>query len=641
MTPSRRLAAIMFTDMVGSTAAAQLNEAAALKLREEQAELVRSLLAAHQGREIKSMGDGFLVEFDSALRATQCAVEIQRRVSERNAGAPAAPFHLRIGIHLGDVEQQGSDIFGDAVNIASRIQVVGEPGGICISNAVHEQVWNKISEKMEKLPPMELKGLRAPMALYRVVPAWATGGTSSESSRTAGIAVLPFTNISPDPKDEYFADGLTEELITVLSQLRELRVISRTSVMLYKATPKSASQIGAELGVSSILEGSVRKAGNRLRVTAQLIDARSDRHLWAQAYDRELDDVFSVQAEIAKQVAEGLKVELQPAEGAALTTRAPVKSDSYVAYLKGRTLAHQENDAAYKAAKIQFDLAISLDPQNAAAHSGLSDLVRLYGAHSLGMSDNGRQETARRLAERAIELDPNLAEAHASSAVTFWLDWDWAGAEREFQRALSLNPSYSQAHHWYAELLSWQVRIDEALSEWALAEASDPLSPFNLSHFAFLLTWLGKYEEAFAKIQKLGELQPDGRTYHSNLGSYFRIRGETDLYLKEISRLEELESNLVSKRWLRAEYCAFSGEKEKCRSLLLEEQSLPEPGRGPFSFAWMYAALGDVEESMRQLERAVNLPSYIDFHSLRLDPLFEQVRRDPRFEAMLKKVKLA
>ncbi len=442
----------MFTDMVGSTAAAQLNEAAALKLREEQAALVRSVLTAHQGREIKSMGDGFLVEFDSALRATQCAVEIQRRVSGRNAGPGAAPFHLRIGIHLGDVEEQGSDIFGDAVNIASRIQAAAEPDGICISNAVHEQVWNKVSEGIEKLPPMEFKGLRTPLSLYRVVPPRALGGASSESSSPAGIAVLPFSNISPDPKDEYFADGLTEELITVLSQLRELRVISRTSVMLYKATPKSASQIGTELGVTSILEGSVRKAGNRLRITAQLIDARSDRHLWAKTYDRELDDVFSVQAEIAKLVAESLRVELQPTEGARLDNTPTVRPDSYLAYLKGRTLMHQENTVSWKAAHEQFDLAITLDFQNASAYSGLSDLVRLYGSSQLGMSAKEQKETGRRLAERAIELDPNLAEAHASSAATLWLDWDWAGAEKEFKRALSLNPSYSQAHHWYARV---------------------------------------------------------------------------------------------------------------------------------------------------------------------------------------------
>jgi len=630
----------MFTDMVGSTASAQANEAEALQLRGEQAGLLRPLFTAHQGREIKSMGDGFLAEFDSALRATQCAVEIQRRVHERNTRVRVTPIQLRIGIHLGDVEQEGSDIFGDAVNIASRIQSVAEPGGICVSNAVQEQVWNKISDKLEKLPPTALKGLRIPMDLYRVALPWTRGGSPPENSGPTGIAVLPCTNISPDPKDEYFADGLTEELITVLSQLRELRVISRTSVMLYKSTPKSASQIGAELGVVSILEGSVRKAGSRLRITAQLIDARSDRHLWAKTYDRELNDVFAVQAEIAKQVAEGLKVELRPTEEARLEVRPAVRSDSYLAYLKGRTLLHQLNEISYKAAKEQFDLAISLDPRNAAAYSGLSDLVRLHGSSYFGMSRKQAEATGRQLADRAIELDPNLAEAHASAAATLWLNYDFIGGEKEFKRALSLNPSYSQAHHWYAELLSWQARTDEALAEWALAEGSDPLSPFNLLHHAVLLTWLGKYDEALTRIQKVGELQPDNLEYHADLCNFHRLRLELDLYLKELLWLEEFHSDPVRKRELRAEYCAFSGETEKGRALLREEESLPEPAFGPYSFAWLYAALGDVDDCFRWLEKMYETEP-LPFHALRLDPLFEPVRRDPRFQVLLKKANLA
>ncbi len=559
MASTRRLAAIMFTDMVGSTASAQADEAEALKRRDEQSALLRHLFAAHQGREIKSMGDGFLAEFDSALRAVQCAIDIQEHLHKRNSQRDVVPILLRIGVHLGDVEPRESDIFGDAVNIAARIEPITSPGGVCISGEVFSQIRNKIPNKLDKLPPAGLKGIQVPIDVYRVILPWASGGSTSENFGPTGIAVLPFTNISPDPKDEYFADGLTEELITVLSQLQELRVISRTSVMLYKASPKSASQIGAELGVVSILEGSVRKSGSRLRVTAQLIDARTDRHLWCKTYDRELDDVFAVQSEIAKQVVEGLKVELRPAEEERLDVRPAVRSDSYLAYLKGRTLLHQQNESSFKSAKEQFDLAISLDPQNAAAYSGLSDLGRLHGSYYFGMSRKEADETGRQLADRAIELDPNLAEAHASAAATLWLNYDFIGGEKEFQRALSLNPSYSQAHHWYAELLSWQARTDEALAEWALAEASDPLSPFNLSHHAALLYWLGRYDEAFAKIQKLGVLQPDSLEYHFDLCNFHRVRSELDLYLKELLWIEESLSEPARKREVRAEYYAFTG----------------------------------------------------------------------------------
>jgi adenylate cyclase len=637
---TRRLAAIMFTDMVGSTALAQADEAGALRLRDEQAGLVRPLFAVHECREIKSMGDGFLAEFASALRAAQCAIDIQHHLHERNMEPGRTPIQLRIGVHLGDVEQRESDIFGDAVNIASRIEPLAPPGGVCISGEVFSQIRNKVSNTFERLPPTALKGLQTSLEVYRLVLPWVDPEPRSGASALTGIAVLPFTNISPDPNDAYFADGLTEELITVLSQLLDLRVISRTSVMLYRASPKSASQIGSELGVSSILEGSVRKAGNRLRVTVQLIDARSDGHLWARTFDRELNDVFSVQAEIAQQVSESLKVQLRPAERARPEVRPPVRSDSYLASLRGRTLMHQMNEASYQAAKEQFDLAISLDPSNAAAYSGLSDLVRLHGASYLGMSPKVAKESGQRLAERALELDPTLAEAHASAAATLWLEYDFAGGEREFRRALALNPSYSQAHHWYAELLSWQLRTDEALEEWALADGTDPLSPFNLAHHAQLLIWLGKYEEAFAKLGKLAELQPNSPEYWGSLCSYHRVRGEFGPMLTELRRMEDSSSDRSEKRALRIEQHVFAGEKEKARTMLREEEALPEATSSAMNFAFLYAALGDVNDCFRWLEQAYAARS-IGFHLLRLDPLFETVRRDPRFQELLQKANLA
>ena len=341
----------MFTDTVGYTASTQFDEAQTLELLRLQQELVRPLLQAHQGREIKSTGDGFLVEFDSALKATQCAIDIQRRIFERNAEGPHAPIKIRIGIHLGDVVQRGTDILGDAVNIAARIEPTAEPGGICVSGAVREQVWNKVPDKFEKLPPTALKGLQGSMDIYRVVLPWNAHESASTSSTATGLAVLPFANISPDPKDEYFADGLTEEMITVLSQLKDLRVIARTSVTPYKSTSKGVSQIGTELGVSSILEGSVRKAGNRLRITAQLIDVASQAHLWSNMYDRELDDVFALQSEMAKEVAEALKVKLLSRDEARLNQRSPPRPESYLEYLQGRASLRGFTEAEMRAAE--------------------------------------------------------------------------------------------------------------------------------------------------------------------------------------------------------------------------------------------------------------------------------------------------
>jgi adenylate cyclase len=630
----------MFTDMVGSTAAAQANEAAALRLRDEQEAIVRPLFSAHQGREVKSMGDGFLVEFDSALRAVQCAIDIQQTLHNRNSQPSVVPIQLRIGVHLGDVERRETDIFGDAVNIASRVEPLASPGGVCVTGEVFSQIRNKIPNKFEKLPPTGLKGVQVSIEIYRVVLPWSNRELASETSGPAGIAVLPFTNISPDPTDEYFADGLTEELITVLSQLRELRVISRTSVMLYKATPKSASQIGAELGVVSILEGSVRKAGSRLRVTAQLIDARSDRHLWAKTYDRELDDVFAVQAEIAKQVAEALEVELRPAEESRLESRPTVRPDSYLAYLKGRTLFHSFSKESLEAAKEQFELAISLDSQNAAAHAGLADVIRVVGMNYSDFPREDWEETSRRLATRAIDLDPSLAEAHTSLALILWTDYDFTAAEREFRLALSLNPSYSLAHYTYAAFMQDECRTDEALQEHALAEAADPLSSLNLAFLAPLLIDLGKLDEAFFKIQKMGELEPDGLSYHLALMAYHLARSDLDQGLKEIRRIVELRPAPRDKQLTQALYYALSGEKEQARALLRQDQTLPDRPRVALVIARIYAVLGDLDECFRWLERAIE-SHFIAIRAWRLDPRLKSVRDDPRFPALLKKMNLA
>ena len=640
MAATRRLAAIMFTDTVGYTASTQTDETRTLQLLRDQEELVRPLFAAHHGREIKSTGDGFLVEFDSALKATQCAVDIQRGIYERNAQAGVAPFQVRIGIHLGDVEERGSDILGDAVNIAARIEPTAEPGGICVSGAVHEQIWNKLPAKLEKLPPKALKGLQVPTDIYRVVLPWTVGERPSATSGPTRLAVLPFANISPDPKDEYFADGLTEEMITVLSQLRELRVIARTSVTPYKSTSKGVSQIGTELGVDAILEGSVRKAGDELRITVQLIDVDTEEHTWSTTYDRKLEKVFAVQADVAKQVAEALEVSLRAAEEARLETRPAVRPDSYLAYLKGRTMLHTTSIDSLKEAKEQFELAISLDPNNAAAHSGLADATRLMGWWHPDAPHAVWDETSRRLAARAVELDPNLAEAHASLALVLWDDYDYVAAEKEIQRALSLNPSYSLAHNAYANILQDEARVDEALRELTLAEAADPLWFHNLGHLIVLLLWMGKFDEALVKIQRVGELKPSSSDYYLDLAYYYLQRSDLEACAKEYNRYMETDAEPRWKRLNLAVHLALSGEKEQARDLLRREESLPGSHEVDWAVAYTYAELGDLDECFRLLEMMVARHE-VALQRWRLDPRLEHVRKDPRFQLLLKKMNLA
>lgn len=632
----------MFTDMVGYTPSAHQDEGGTLGRLREQTELLRPLVAIHQGREIKSTGDGFLVEFDSALKATQCAVSIQRRIFERNAEAGLPPIQIRIGIHLGEVIRSGSDILGDAVNVAARIEPIAEPGGICFSGAVYEQVRNKIPDPIEKLPPTMLKGLGEEIDIYRVILPWNSREIAPPRDGPAGLAVLPFTNMSPDTADMYFADGLTEELITVLSQLRELRVIARTSVMQYKSTAKSVSQIGSELGVSSVLEGSVRRAGDRLRITAQLIDVGSQGHRWSKSYDRVLDDIFEVQTEIAKQVADALRLELGPTDRVRLDSRYSIRADSYLAYLKGRTLMHSAtgtNEPTLRAAQAQFETAISLDPRNAAAYAGSAGVVTRLGWWHRDVPPEESHATAMRLTKRAIELDPNLAEAHESLGLLLWGE-SIDQAEKEFRLALSLNPSFSEAHNSLANLLQDDNRPEEALVEFALAEEADPHWRLNLYHLSNLLIWLGRFDEAFAKIEKIGTLIPDeGKArseYHLERADFYLSRSDLVHSLEEIELAQQAGAAPRDIELARALYYAAAGESEKARPILRHDETLQDrPVKAQF-IARVYAELGDLDGCFRWMNKAAATKN-LSLQRWRLDPRLAAVRRDPRFRLILEK----
>jgi len=510
---TRRLSALMITDMVGYTRLSQRDEALALHLLSEHDALIRDNVESHGGREIKHTGDGFLVEFPSALQAVSCSISIQRRFYDRNASVEEEKrFHVRIGLHVGDVVHRNGDVFGDGVNITSRIEPLALPDGVCISQAVQAQVWNKIDRPLRSLGPRELKNVQLPMEVFRIVLPWEEKAKETAAARILDrtrLAVLPLVNISQDPEDAYFTDGMTEELIYTLSRIPGIRVIAQTSVAAYKGTTKPVREIGRELSVGSLLEGSVRKSGDRLRVTVQLIDVATEENLWGSRFDRELADVFEIQTEISQEVASGLKRVLKAAVEVGEVKQPTGKLEAYTAYLKGRHFWTRRTKVGLLKAIKQFETAIAMDPGFAKAYSGLADTYSVLANH--GHEDaKTAYPKARDAAKRALELDPDLAEAHASLGVTLLFhDLDIEAANEELERAIELNPSYATAQHWLGLSYQMQLQFDKALVHLQKALELDPMA--HVIHLAtgHVLQELGRIEEAKVRFKRAIELEPD------------------------------------------------------------------------------------------------------------------------------------
>jgi adenylate cyclase len=507
MSEDRQLVALMLTDMVGYSRLSQQDEARALRLLSDHDASIRDSVQTHGGRAVKGTGDGFLVEFPSALQAVSCAIDIQRRFHDRDRAVEEADrFAVRIGLHVGDVVRRDGDVFGDGVNITARIEPLAGPGGISASAALRDQVWNKVKQPFVSLGRQQLKNLEAPIEVFRIVLPWSKPEeqAATQADRTR-LAVLPLTNVSPDPDDEYFTDGMTEELIYTLSKVPGLKVIAQTSVMSYKDATKTVREIGRELSVGSVLEGSVRKAGERLRITVQLIDAESEEHLWAARYDRELADVFEIQTEIAQSVAGELKGVL--VTGAA--ARPTENLDAYKEYLKGRQFwARRTKTSLYKALE-HFEAAVSADPNFAKPYSGIADTYTVLANHGHEAASVAHPK-AKAAAEKAIALDSGLAEAHASLGLLHLeAGQNPALAEREMRRAVELNPNYATAYHWLGLVLSFLGKDDEAKAAMERALELDPLAHITHVAYADLLLETGDAERAKALLLRARDLEPD------------------------------------------------------------------------------------------------------------------------------------
>jgi len=522
----RKLTAILSADVKGYSRLMGEDDEATVRTLTTHREVMTTLIHQHRGRVVDSPGDNLLAEFASVVDAVRCAVEIQRALEARNAELPPnRRMEFRIGINVGDVIVEGERIYGDGVNIAARLEGLAEAGGICISGSVYEQVKIKVAVEYEYLGEREVKNIAEPIRVYRVrvesgMSAPAVGHEQTSAlplPDKPSIAVLPFTNMSGDPEQEYFSDGITEDLITDLSKLSGLFVIARNSVFTYKGTAVNVGEVSRKLGVRYLVEGSVRKAGNRVRINAQLVDATTGGHLWAERYDRELQDIFALQDEVTQKIVFALKIKLTPEEQTRFR-QAPTDSlEAYDYFLRGEAYFWRLTREANIQARHLFEKAIELDPQYAGAYAVLSWTYLVEWAFQWSQDPQTLAQTFA-LAQRAVVLDDSLPLAHTMLGIFYLWQKQHAQAIAECERAITLDPNYAEGYAWLGTIFNLAGRPEEAMGLVEKALRLNPHDPFlSLFRLGFAYRLMGRHAEAIATLKRVLIRNPDYLSAHSEL----------------------------------------------------------------------------------------------------------------------------
>jgi TolB-like protein/Tfp pilus assembly protein PilF len=671
---NRQLTAIMFADMVGYTALMQEDEFRAKANRDRNRKVLQHRVGEHEGRILQYYGDGTLSTFKSAIGAVEAAIAIQADLQD----PPQVP--VRIGVHTGDVVHDEEGVFGDGVNLAARIQSLSIPGGVLISEKVYDEVKNQTSIATRSMGPFALKNVKRPMEVWAVtnqglaVPDPAKMGSRPTQCRNS-VAVLPFMNMSPDPENEFFSDGITEELINALTRINGLQVTARTSSFAFKGKNRDVRSIASELGVSTILEGSVRRAGERVRITAQLINAEDGYHLFSKNYDRELLDLFQTQDELAGTIAAELESkfgsnciacdlrdgsptpqvaktqEEERPEGEEGEGLAPEKgeprhrhhfhhAEAYTEFLKGVHRFSQWTPESSRVAIRHFQRATELDPSCALPHSGMANAYTFLAATGQ-MPGSIAYARAKEEAQKGLDLEEGLAEAHGAMAtVLFFHDWDFQGAYKHFQKALTLTPGSAHIRRLYALYLNatgdHQAAVDEL--EWALE--MDPLSSPIRTALGEALMKCGRFEEAARQFRSVLELDPEFRTAREMLGWALLALGRTEEGLREweeINRGTHDPFKVIPHRiWA---LVALDRVEEANQLLdLLRERREREPEVSlEMDFALAHLGLGEDERALDHLERAVEQRlGMVVF--LNVIPPIQRLRDHPRFQALVERV---
>jgi adenylate cyclase len=716
----RKLAAIMFTDMVGYSALAQRDDKLALELLEEHRELLRKIFAEFNGTEIKTIGDGFLVEFNSALEAAQCAIAIQRALAKRNADAAAErQIQVRIGVHIGDVIHRGGDVYGDGVNIASRIEQLAGAGGICVSMDVERQIRNAVETRFEKLAPTELKNISVPMDLFRIVLPWerqggraptfniggkraafpmriilsgislvivvalvwwwttgshknvatsrlegeapatpnaqnsapagelATGVTArSATDSVAGgrrsipeksIAVLPFQNLSDDKSTAYFSDGITEEILNALAQIPDLKVAARRSAFQFKGSDLDLKKIGQTLGVAHILEGSLQKAGDQVRINVQLVDVNNGLQAWSEKYDRKLDNVFAVEDEIAKAIATKLRVQLTGGAGQPLVVDSTNNPQAHELYLRGLALLAGRGRGLLEA-RDSFQKAVNLDPSYAKAWGALAITEFLLPSYGLESFEDAVPK-AESAAQRALSLDPNTASAYVAVGLANSFRSRWPEADQAYRRALVLAPGDAEAVNQYAQFLSSIGQLEPGLREIERAQQLDPLSPIIGVIHAGVLFSLRRDAAAEAQIKSVLAAHPDfaaARTWAAVQYIDRKMYSEAEAELRSLAKLNGQNEEAKA---LLARGMADPAQRAAAVSSLETSPDNADIRRDPVWYAVYLVSLGERGRALDELEIYAAKRNSA-FEMWLWNRGFDPLRDDPRFKAVLAKLAL-
>jgi adenylate cyclase len=530
----RRLAAILAADVVGYSHLMGVDEAGTRqRFNSHLHELIEPTIANRSGRIVKTTGDGLLVEFGSVIDAVECAVEIQSGMAERNADEPDdRRIAFRIGVNLGDVIIEGDDIHGDGVNIAARLEGLAKPGGLCVSGKVVEEVRNKLDVSFEDMGEQNVKNIDRPVQCYRVGLGSAGANEAPPPlSDIPAVAVLPFENMSGDPEQEYFADGLTEDIITALSLWRSFPVIARNSTFAYKGQSPDVREAGKALGARYVVEGSVRKAGNRVRITVQLIDAGTGHHVWAERYDRELEDIFAVQDEITQRIAAIIQPAMEGSETKRVALKPPSDLNAWDLCIQGYSLLYQGTRETNQRAREKFHQAIALEPNYARCWTGLAYThnrdIRMRYAESREKSLEKSLEAAR----RAVALDETDSVAHVMLSRAFSVNGQKENALAEARRAIELNPQDALATWSLGTYLYFDGHAEEGIPWIEKALDLNPLDPLNYvvkTHLAAAKICAGDHEQAAELARDAIRQRPDYLDSHVALATALSYLGRTD-----------------------------------------------------------------------------------------------------------------